>query len=82
MDKSFDTHAILCPSCGLGELDLLDYVSLMVIRQGLGLFTVSCPHCKSKISSIQTIPASLTNEVELAAKKVGAGMGLADQDSA
>ena len=47
----------------------------MVLRRDLGLFTIDCPDCGAKISSIQTIPDSLHEEVYRAAAEVHAGMG-------
>ncbi len=64
-----------CPSCGMRDLNPLNYSALMVIRKDLGLFTMTCPNCSQKISSIQPIPRELLGEVEQAAKEIGAGMG-------
>ena len=64
-----------CPSCGMHDLNLLNYSALMVIRNGLGLFTLTCPNCSNKISSIQPIPPELSEEVEQVAREIGAGMG-------
>lgn len=47
----------------------------MALRQDLGLFTVECPNCQSKISSIQPIPLQLQKEVIRVANEVNAGMG-------
>ncbi len=47
----------------------------MALRQDLGLFTVECPNCQSKISSIQPIPLQLQKEVVRVANEVNAGMG-------
>ena len=66
---------MVCPSCGLSTLNLFEYSSLMALRQDLGLFTVECPNCQSKISSIQPIPLQLQKEVIRVANEVNAGMG-------
>ena len=73
-----------CPSCGEGTLNLFEYSSLMALKADLGLFTIECPNCKAKISSIHPIPAPLLSEVARAAEQVGAGMGAShgDADSA
>lgn len=65
---------IVCPDCGLGVMSLVDYDSLMVLKEGLGLFTFQCPNCDQKVSSIQPIPAILNEEVWNAAQQVHAGM--------
>lgn len=64
-----------CPSCGMHDLNLLNYSALMVIRKDLGLFTMTCTNCSQKVSSIQPIPPELQEEVEQAAMQIGAGMG-------
>ena len=64
-----------CPACGVRDLNLLNYTGLMVIRSDLGLFTLTCPNCSQKISSIQPIPEELASEVREAAAEIGAGMG-------
>lgn len=64
-----------CPSCGMHDLNLLNYSALMVIRKDLGLFTMTCPNCSQKVSSIQSIPPELKEEVDQAALEIGAGMG-------
>lgn len=69
-------HVLVCPSCRARDLDVSDYDSMMVLRVDLALFTLHCPHCGSKISSIQPIPPSLREEVRFAAIEVGAGMGI------
>ena len=37
--------------------------------------TITCPACGAKVSSMQTIPSQLRDEVRFAAIEVGAGMG-------
>lgn len=75
-----DGMSITCPSCGIGKLNLFDYTSLMVIRPELGLFSMVCPECQTKISSMQPIPPSLFDEIRSAAASVDAGMGLGIQE--
>lgn len=68
-------YMLVCPNCGMRDLNLLNYGSLMVIRRDLGLFTIPCPNCGNRVSSIQPIPEELKGEIELAAAEIGAGMG-------
>ncbi len=72
-------YMMICPGCGVRDLNLLNYTSLMVIREDIGLFTLTCPNCNEKVSSIQPIPIELFPEVEEAAIKVNAGMGNSKQ---
>ncbi|MCI9627816.1 MAG: UDP-N-acetylmuramoylalanyl-D-glutamate--2,6-diaminopimelate ligase [Eggerthellaceae bacterium] len=72
----YNQTTMVCPSCGLSTLNLFEYSSLMALRQDLGLFTVECPNCQSKISSIQPIPLQLQKEVVRVANEVNAGMGV------
>lgn len=67
---------MVCPSCGAATLSLFEYNSLMALRLDLGLFTIECPNCKAKISSIQPIPLQLQKEVVRTAAEVNAGMGM------
>lgn len=48
---------------------------MMVLRVDFALFTLTCPHCKAKVSTLQPIPPALRDEVRFAAIEVGAGMG-------
>lgn len=68
-------HMLVCPRCGMRDLNLLNYSSLMVVRQDLGLFTIVCPNCSERVTSIQAVPDELACEIELAATEIGAGMG-------
>ena len=68
-------YMMVCPTCGRRDLNLLNYSGLMVIRRDLGLFTMDCPSCDAKVSSIQPIPKELVGEVERVAAEIGAGMG-------
>lgn len=64
-----------CPACGEKDLDVCNYESMMVLRNDIALFTLRCPKCAARISSVQTIPLALREEVRFAAIEVGAGMG-------
>lgn len=75
-------HNMICPSCGARTLSLFEYVSLMALRVDLGLFTIECPQCQTKVSSIQPIPPQLQKEVVRTAAEVNAGMGLHEDPSA
>ena len=66
---------LICPACGAKNLDVRHYDAMMVLSPDLALFTVRCPHCKTKISTMRPIPEQLRNEVRYAAMEVGAGMG-------
>ncbi len=68
-------YTMVCPGCGMRDLNLLNYNSLMMLRSDLGLFTITCPNCGSKVSSIQSVPAELIPEIEAVAAEVGAKMG-------
>lgn len=68
-------YMMVCPHCGMRDLNLLNYSGLMVIRPDLGLFTIDCPNCNEKVSSIQPIPDELMREVVEVADEIGAGMG-------
>jgi C4-type Zn-finger protein len=74
-DMTTKLKVIACPSCGQRNLDLMHYDSLMVLKPDLGLFTILCPNCKVKVSSIQPIPDELMPKVRTVAEEVGAGMG-------
>jgi hypothetical protein len=49
---------------------------MIVIARDCALFTMRCPSCGSRVTSIQAIPAELHQTVLDAARSVGAGMGL------
>lgn len=68
-------NMLVCPSCGMRDLNLDDYVSLLVLKPCMGLFTLQCPSCQAKVSSIQAIPSDLEPVVVEAAQKLNAGMG-------
>ena len=64
-----------CPTCHARDLDVCSYDSMMVLRADFALFTLTCPHCKAKVSTLQPIPPALHDELCFAAIEVGAGMG-------
>ena len=64
-----------CPKCTSTELDVCAYESMVVLSSDHALFTMICPVCPVKVSTIQAIPAQLKAEVQIAAREVGAGMG-------
>lgn len=66
---------MVCPACGMRDLNLQEYVSLMVLKPRVGLFTLQCPSCQAKVSSIQPIPPELEPVITQAAQKLNAGMG-------
>lgn len=68
-------HIMICPSCGARDLNLLEYTSLMVLKPQMGLFTIVCPSCQAKVTSIQPIPLELEPSIAQAAEVLGAGMG-------
>ena len=69
------SQTITCPACGASDLDVCCYDSMMVVRADLAMFTLRCPSCGAKVSSMQTIPSQLRDEVRFAAIEVGAGLG-------
>ena len=66
--------AVACPACGC-TLDVRSYDSMMVVRRDLALFRIECPKCGTNVSTLQSIPDGLREEVRFAAIEVGAGMG-------
>ena len=66
---------INCPACGAEDLNVCSYDSMMVLRPNLALFSLTCPHCATRLSSLMPIPPSLREEVMFAAIELGAGMG-------
>ena len=69
------SQTVSCPACGASNLDVCCYDSMMVVRADLAMFTLRCPACGTKVSSMQNIPSQLREEVRFAAIEVGAGMG-------
>ena len=64
-----------CPKCASARIDVFDYESMVVLSRNHALFTVRCPACSAKVSTVQEIPALLREDVRMAAREVGAGMG-------
>lgn len=64
-----------CPKCGCEELDVRKYESMVVVSRDHALFTMSCPSCGTRVSSMQPIPIEMRELVRYAAIEVGAGMG-------
>lgn len=48
---------------------------MIVIALDYAMFTLSCPQCGARVSSVCEIPESLHDEIQFAAIEVGAGMG-------
>lgn len=69
------SQMLVCPACKAPGLDVCHYDSMMVVRADLAMFTLRCPSCGTKVSSMQVIPPQLREEVKFAAIEVGAGMG-------
>ncbi len=68
-------RAVTCPACGAADLDVRTYDSMMVLRADLALFSLTCPHCATRLSSLSPIPPELREEIMFAAIELGAGMG-------
>lgn len=68
-------NKVQCPACGAIDLDVCQYDSMIVVSNDLAMFTLTCPHCATKVSSVQPIPLALRQEVRYTAIEVGAGMG-------
>ena len=66
---------VKCPTCGAQDFDLARYESMMVLSAKYALFTLGCPHCATKVSSVCTIPSCLRTDIEEAAMQLGCGMG-------
>ena len=47
---------------------------MMVLRQDAALFTLKCPTCGATVSTLQSIPRELIEEVQSIAVELGAGM--------
>ena len=65
-------QSLACPACSASRLDMRDCESMMALRGNLALFSVRCPTCSARISTIQPIPVEMRGEFMAAAKKVGA----------
>lgn len=68
-----------CPSCGQ-PLDLNQYVTMMVLSRDQALFTLQCEGCGQTVSTVESIPPTLYEEIESAAHEAHAGMGAARHD--
>lgn len=66
---------VTCPRCGADDIDVRAFDSMMVLRTDVALYSLTCPHCAAKLSSLGAIPPSLREEVVFAAIELGAGMG-------
>ena len=66
---------VTCPACGAQDFDLARYESMMVLNSKYALFTLSCPHCSTKVSSVCAIPSFLRPDIEVAALNLDCGMG-------
>lgn len=70
-----DDTIVKCPNCGVKDLNLCEYTSMMVLSNTQALFTAHCSHCNQTVSTVATIPAVLYPDVFQAASEVDAGMG-------
>ena len=43
---------VKCPTCQATDLDVRAYDSMMVLRSDLALYALTCPHCATRISSL------------------------------
>ena len=64
-----------CPKCASDRIDVLGYESMVVLSKDHALFTMHCPDCSARVSTVQEIPPALREDVHTAARAVGAGMG-------
>ena len=64
---------LACPTCGAAPLDVCCYDSMMVVREDLALFSLTCPQCGGKVSTLHGIPGTLRDEVRFAAIELNAG---------
>ena len=65
-------QALACPACSAAELDVRDCDSMMALNGNAALFTLCCPMCGARVSSIQPIPVEMRGELHEAAVRVGA----------
>ena len=68
------SSTLVCPACKAECLDVRNYISMMVLRQDVALFTLKCPTCGATVSTLQSIPRELIEEVQSIAVELGAGM--------
>ena len=64
-----------CPGCGAPSIDVHNYDACMVLRRDVALFSVHCPQCGIKVSSMQPIPKDMLEDIRFAAIELGAKMG-------
>lgn len=65
-------QTLACPSCSAAQLDVRTCDSMMALKADLALFSLRCPTCGARVSSIQPIPESLRAELRAAAQELGA----------
>ncbi|MBR5258914.1 MAG: UDP-N-acetylmuramoylalanyl-D-glutamate--2,6-diaminopimelate ligase [Eggerthellaceae bacterium] len=65
-------QALACPACSATTLDVHDCESMMALGANTALFSLRCPTCGARISSIQPVPADMHGELYDAAVRVGA----------
>lgn len=58
-----DDVLVKCPNCGIKDLDLRAYTSMMVLSNTQALFTVYCNHCNQTVSTVANIPPVLYPDV-------------------
>lgn len=68
-------NTIICPNCDYAHVDLCHYDSMMVLREDVALFSLTCPVCGAFVVTVHGIPRQLREEVRCAALELGAGMG-------
>lgn len=66
---------VTCPACRADDVELASFDSLMALRSDVALYTLTCPHCATRISALLPIPPELREKVMFAAIELGAGMG-------
>lgn len=69
------TTFVSCPACQFERVSVCSYDSMMMLKADTALFSLRCPECGARISTLQTIPDQLHDEIVLAAAESGAGMG-------
>jgi hypothetical protein len=69
-----------CPRCKSKSIDLTKYISLMMVSMHQAVFTVRCPVCGHIVRDIWPIPQQMMGQVMDAARRLGAGMGISQQD--
>ncbi len=65
-------QALACPACSAARLNVLDCDSMMALNASVALFSLRCPTCGTRVSSIQPIPVELRAELCDAAIRTGA----------